>query len=165
MISPEFAPYFAKWSVVTDGVPMDTPSSWLLPVRHGTTCAMLKVYKPASDERHGVDFLKYIDGDGAVRVIEADDGALLMERAVGSKSLMEMALNGEDIQSAEILADTVLRLHAPRSLAAPKTLVPLEIQLMSLFKRQNDHALLRNCASLARGLLERQNDIIPLHGD
>jgi streptomycin 6-kinase len=165
MISPEFAVHLAKWSVVPDGVPMDTPSSWLLPVRYGTTSAVLKVYKPASDERHGADFLKYLDGNGAVRVMEADDTALLMERAVGSRSLMEMAVKGEDIQSAEILADTILRLHAPRSLEIPKTLVPLETQFMCLFKRANDHPLLRKCASLARKLLEGQNDIIPLHGD
>jgi streptomycin 6-kinase len=165
MIGPEFAVQLAKWSVLPDGVPMDTPSSWVLFVGHGTASAVLKVYKTASDERHGADFLKYLGGDGAVRVMEADDTALLMERAVGSRSLMEMAVNGEDIQSAEILADTILRLHAPRSSAIPKTLVPLETQFMSLFKRANDHPLLRTCASLAHRLLERQSDIVPLHGD
>jgi streptomycin 6-kinase len=88
-----------------------------------------------------------------------------MERASGPRSLVGMATSGADIQAAEILADTVLRLHAPRLRPIPPTLTPLERQFASLFQRSGDHALLSRCAAVAQGLLAGQRDIVPLHGD
>jgi streptomycin 6-kinase len=161
-----FTAHLEKWNIIPDGSSIETPSSLLMPVKRGAAPAMLKVYKPLSDERHGTDYLKYIAGDGAVRVFDADDDAVLMERAIGSRSLFAMAINGEDLQSAEILADVVERLHAPQiNRQIPKTLVPLEHQFASLFTSAGEHSLLKTCAAVARKLLECQSDIIPLHGD
>jgi streptomycin 6-kinase len=166
MTSAAFAVHLEKWNVVPDGSSIDTASSWLIPVRRGAALAMLKVYKPTSDEQHGADYLKYIGGDGAVRVFEADDRALLMERAVGSRSLFDMAVKGGDVQSAEILADVVEQLHAPRTgRQIPRSLIPLEHQFASLLRRANEHSLLQKCASVALNLLERQSDVIAIHGD
>jgi len=80
MINSVFTPLLAKWGAVPDGPELDTPSSWLLPVRLVSAPAMLRVFKPNSDERHGSEYLKYLGGHGAVRVLAADDAALLMER-------------------------------------------------------------------------------------
>jgi streptomycin 6-kinase len=166
MITSAFAVHLEKWDILPDGSPIDTASSWLIPVRRGAALAMLKVYRPTSDERCGAEYLRYVDGDGAVRVLEADGMALLMERAVGSRSLFDMAVKGGDIQSAEIMAGVVEQLHAPRiARQIPRSLVPLEHQFASLFKRANEHCLLEKCASVALHLLERQSDVIPMHGD
>jgi len=166
MISSVFSVHLEKWNLALDGSPIDTPSSWLIPVRCGAALAVLKVYKPASDERYGADYLRYVGGDGAVRVFEADGGALLMERAVGSRSLFDMAVKGGDIQSAEILAAVVEQLHAPRiARQIPRSLVPLERQFASLFKRANEHSLFEKCASVALDLLGRQSHVMPMHGD
>lgn len=165
MTDPALAACLAKWSLVTDGRLIETPSSWLVPVRRGAVPAMLKIFKPASDERNGTALLRYFDGEGAVRVIEADGDALLMERAGGPRSLVAMATSGADIEAAEILADTVAKLHAPRSGPVPRTLTPLEDQFAALFEREQEHLLLTRCVSVARRLLASQHDIVPLHGD
>jgi len=165
MTGPDLATYLTKWAVVPDGKLIETPSSWLMPVRRGAVLAMLKIFKPASDERNGTELLRYLDGEGAVRVIEADDDALLMEHADGPRSLVDMAISGADIQAAEILAQTVSRLHAPRDRRIPPVLTPLEQQFSSLFRQADGHPLLARCASVARSLLASQHDIVPLHGD
>src|SRR5260370_31152868 len=114
MISSVFSVHLEKWNLALDGSPIDTPSSWLIPVRCGAALAVLKVYKPASDERYGADYLRYVGGDGAVRVFEADGGALLMERAVGSRSLFDMAVKGGGIPFSGILGPLVQPLPPPR---------------------------------------------------
>jgi streptomycin 6-kinase len=159
------AAHIAKWGLVPDGPEIQTPSSWLMPVRQAAAAAMLKVHKAQSDERASADYLRYVDGDGAVRVMMADYEALLMERAVGSRSLLDMAVGGEDVEAAEILAGTVAKLHAPRAGPAPRTLVPLEQQFASLFERVSEHPLLGRSAAIARVLLGAPRDVIALHGD
>jgi streptomycin 6-kinase len=160
-----FGAHIAEWRLAPDGSEIETPSSWLLPVRQSEVRAMLKVYKPGSDERHGTDYLRYVEGDGAVRAMIADDEALLMERATGSRSLLDIAVTGGEASAGEILAGTVARLHRPRAAALPPTLVPLEQHFASLFERASEHALLARGAAVARVLLGTPRDVIPLHGD
>jgi streptomycin 6-kinase len=160
-----FAAHIAKWRLVAEGPEIETPSSWLLPVRQAAAPAMLKVYKPGSDERHGTDYLRYVEGDGAVRVMAADEEALLMERATGSRSLFDMAVNGGDAGAGEILAGIVAKLHRPRVAPPPPTLVPLERHFASLFERASEHRLLGRSAATARALFSTSQDVIPLHGD
>jgi streptomycin 6-kinase len=165
MFRPEVALHIEKWMLVPDGAEIETPSSWLLRVKHQSTPAMLKTYKPTSDEHNGTDYLKYIDGEGAVRILAADDSALLMERASGTRSLTNMSLSGEDLLAATIFSNTIARLHTPRRFPIPDTLVPLERQFKSLFMRAHEHATLNVCAAVAQSLLASQTDVIPLHGD
>jgi streptomycin 6-kinase len=100
-----------------------------------------------------------------VRVIDANDTAVLMERADGPRSLTSMAVSGSDVEAAEILAETVLQLHAPRAGPIPSTLVPLKFQFGALFTRAVDHEFLARCATVARHLLATPHDAVPLHGD
>jgi len=104
-------------------------------------------------------------GYGAVRVLAADETALLMERATGPRSLVAMVLSSEDIEAAEILAITTTKLHEPRGWPIPKSLVPLNEHFESLFKRAAEHDLLNLSASVAKFLLDTQRDVFPLHGD
>ena len=126
---------------------------------------MLKMLKPSSDERRAAAWLRYIDGDGAVRLYESDESALLLERADGPRSLTAMvAANGDD-QTAEILADTVAKLHAPRSGHIPPRLTPLQEWFSSLYAHESATPLLGRCAAVARKLLANARDVAPLHGD
>jgi len=165
MIPPVFTSPLEKWGAVPDGCELDTPSSWLLPVQLASNLAMLKVFKPGSDERHSSDYLEYLGGYGAVRLLAADDTALLMERAIGTRSLLAMVLSGKDIEAAEILADTVIKLHEHRARPVPQSLVQLERHFESLFRRAAEHPLLNLSASVATFLLDTQCDVLPLHGD
>ena len=165
MTGPELDARLAAWGLVPDGSLFETPSSWLMPVRRDRTPAMLKIFKPTSDERDATALLRYYGGEAAVRVLAADDGALLMERAEGGRSLGAMATSGADIEAAEILADTLLRLHAPCAEPIPRSLTALESQFESLFRRAAEHELLARAAAVARDLLASRREVVPLHGD
>ncbi len=54
---------------------------------------MLKL-TPEPDEIRGAGLLEWWQGRGAVRVLERSNGALLMERPLGTRSLVEMSLSG-----------------------------------------------------------------------
>jgi len=60
-----------------------------------------------------------------VRLIAADDAALLIERANDEPSLAVMALSGSDEDSAHILAAVVAKLHAARPRQSPAAMPPL----------------------------------------
>jgi len=117
--------YLRKWRLASDGCLLETRTSWLLPVRRLGEPAMLKMLKQSSDEYAAADLLDYFAGDGAVRLIASDQDALLMERANNDVSLSAMAISGGDEHAAEILADCVMRLHAPRQSPTPDGLTPL----------------------------------------
>jgi streptomycin 6-kinase len=157
--------YLTRWRLDPDGAPIETRSSWLLPVRCGGTPAMLKVLKPGSDERNAATILRYFGGSGAVRLFEADECALLMERADGRRSLVSMVERGEDVEAAEILAQVVRNLHAPHASAVPTGLTPLVEWFSALDDHRHDLPILGACATVARGLLTGEGDIVPLHGD
>jgi streptomycin 6-kinase len=154
-----------KWSLQPEGGLIETHTSQLLPVRHVDGPAMLKVLKPASDEQAGADMLRYFAGNGAVRLIAADDDAWLMERAGGNPSLIAMALSGCDDQAAAILADCVAQLHAPRDVPAPSGLIRLDTWFRSLLARESELPILARCAAVARELLATEHQIVVLHGD
>jgi len=161
----KIAHYSLFWSLTIDGDGFETPSSWIQPVRRGHESAILKVLKPASDEQNAAGLLAYYDGEGAVLLLEADPGALLLERAEGARSLSDLATSGQDLEAAATLADTITRLHAPRRQAVPAALTPLDRQFDSLFDHENHSSLLRRCADVARGLLSAKGEATPLHGD
>jgi streptomycin 6-kinase len=136
-----------------------------LPVRNDGGAAILKVMKSTSDEGNAAAFLRYVAGDGAVRLLAADDHALLLERATGPRSLKTMAISGADVGAAEILSETVVKLHAPRGSPLPDGLYPLRDWFSSLFARESDLPLLGRCAAIARALLANEREVLPLHGD
>lgn len=153
------------WDLKPDGVPTETHSSWLLPVRRGDAPAILKLMKLSSDERDAAALLRYYDGNGAVRLYEEHDNVLLLERASGPRSLMTMATTGNDAEAAELLAQTVGKLHAPRAGATPEGLTPLRDWFSSLYDHADDISILGRCAAMARRLMASERDVVPLHGD
>lgn len=165
-MSPEgIARYRSRWRLQPEGEPLETPTSWLQAVACPLGPAMLKILKPESDEGNAPALLRYWDGEGAVRLYQAEDAAFLMERAEGPRSLPDMALSGQDLEAAAILADAVERLHGTRTLPLPRELTPLATQFASLFERRADHPLLQRCAGVAEVLFEQPQDVRPLHGD
>jgi streptomycin 6-kinase len=76
-----------------------------------------------------------------------------------------MATSGGDVGAAEILAETVAKLHAPRASPPPDGLHPLRTWFASLFVRESELPLLGRCAAVARALLGAERDLLPLHGD
>jgi streptomycin 6-kinase len=157
--------YVDLWRLEPDGIPFDTAHSWLLAVRQGGVPAILKLRKTTSDEHLTAALLAYYDGRGAVRLLQAHERAVLMERACGVRSLWAMATSGEDDAAAEILADMIAELHAPRTQPRPAGLMPLAEWFASLFHQRARSPLFAAAADVAKTLLAHPHDETVLHGD
>lgn len=147
---------------------MHTHGSDLLPVLTADGVrAMLKLPR-WPEERTGSALMRWWNGHGAARVLDADDdGALLMERAVGGRSLLQQAENGgeEDDQASRIICGVLDRLHAPRS-ASPPALKPLAEWFSAVrVQAARRGGVLVHCARVADVLLADAQDVVPLHGD
>jgi streptomycin 6-kinase len=159
-----FDSWLKRWALVSDGEPIITPGSRLLPVRQGDVPAMLKIAVD-TEEKFGNLLMTWWDGDGAARVYAHHGDGLLMERAMGRRSLMHMALSGQDDDASCILCAALARLHAPRGTALPP-LVPLTRWFASLRVAavQQGGAFSLSLAS-AEALLATPQDEVVLHGD
>ncbi|MGE8154912.1 aminoglycoside phosphotransferase family protein [Pseudomonas vancouverensis] len=159
-----FDPWLERWALVADGEPIITPGSRLLPVRLNDLPAMLKIAVDA-DEKVGNLLMTWWDGEGAARVYAHHGDGLLMERAMGQRSLMQMALNGEDDEASRILCAALARLHAPRPIPPPP-LIPLAPWFASLRKvaatRGGAYSLSLATADV---LLAEPQETVVLHGD
>ncbi len=159
-----FEPWLTRWSLVTDGAPIITPGGRLLPVRLGATPAMLKVAMD-NDEKHGNRLMTWWDGDGAAQVLAHHEDGLLMERAMGRRSLMHMAMHGEDDEASRILCSALARLHAPRPMRSPP-LVELGPWFASLRIAAVQHGGLYDLSlQTAEALFAAPQDVVVLHGD
>ncbi|MCX5494229.1 3'-kinase [Kaistia dalseonensis] len=159
-----FSPYLTRWRLTADGAPIETATSHLLPVLHAGNPAMLKLLKPSSDEGPGIAALGWFGGAGAVRLIAAKDDAVLMERAIGTRSLTEMAISGDDQGAIRIIAAVAMQLHAPRA-TPPPALPDLTRRFRALFETGASHPVLPRCAAMARRLLAAPRSVGVLHGD
>lgn len=153
----------AAWALAPDGALITTRSSWVSPVRRAGKPAMLKVAR-IPDEHAGYRLMRWWDGEGAAKVLEADDGALLLERAVSGRDLAQMSRRGDDDEACRLLCAVAARLHARRSGALPD-LHPLASWFQPLFDLAPRHPALAAAAKVARGLLADPRDVGPLHGD
>ena len=78
-------------------------------MQSGGKPALLKVYKPNSDETRGADILRHWGGR-AVRVYAADEAAMVIERIVPALPLSALAADDDD-RATHIWCDVVHRLH------------------------------------------------------
>jgi Aminoglycoside/hydroxyurea antibiotic resistance kinase len=113
MLNP-FDPWIVRWTLKVDGVPFITSSgSHLLPVLQGNQPAMLKI-AGNEEERQGGELMEWYGGVGAADVLDREGIALLMERAMGQRSLSHMARNGSDDEATRILCRTAALIHQAR---------------------------------------------------
>jgi streptomycin 6-kinase len=109
-VAAALSAYLKKWALEPDGAAFETPSSHLQYVKHRGAPAVLKIPKPESDEHQGAAILIYWGGP-AVRVLEHDAQALLVERARPGTTLAELFEAGRDEEATHIWCDVVERLH------------------------------------------------------
>lgn len=114
-ILPYLNVHLAKWRLTPDGTPFETPSSWLCPVRHGRQPAILKVFKPDSDEAPSARYLALHKGRGTVRVLAGDDRAILLERVDPGTRLTTYPLDGRDDDATHVICDTVEKLQSAKA--------------------------------------------------
>jgi streptomycin 6-kinase len=95
-----------RWNLTVEQT-SETESSFLAFGTRGHQPVVLKVVKRQGDEWHSGEVLEAFKGNGAVRVYEHVEGALLLERAVPGESLVGMAIGGKDEDATAILADVI----------------------------------------------------------
>src|SRR5215212_11835965 len=162
---PALDEYLARWRLTPAGTPLTTLTSILLPVRREGMPAMLKVATEV-EERRGAESMIWWGGDGAARVLAHSGDALLMERAIGEGSLVEMVRNDRDDEASRIICAVASSLHAPRDRPPPRSLVPLTRWFAELEPAAAQHGgLLSQASAVASELLDEPRDVVVLHGD
>ncbi|AIG01637.1 aminoglycoside phosphotransferase family protein [Pseudomonas fluorescens] len=159
-----FDQYLKRWDLAIDGEAFASRNGYLLPVRRHGMPAMLKISQVA-EEQAGSLLMAWWDGEGAAPVLAQEGEALLMARAQGAASLIQMVKGGRDEEATRILCDVAARLHAPRARPTP-AVVPLTQWFEALWPGAERHGgILEHCASTARELLAAPQDVAVLHGD
>nr|WP_218568379.1 aminoglycoside phosphotransferase family protein [Pseudomonas sp. H9] len=159
-----FDKYLKQWELTIDGEAFVSLNGNLLPVRQRGLPAMLKISQEP-EEQAGNQLMAWWGGDGAAPVLAHDGGALLMERAQGSASLVQMVKCGQDDEATRILCAVAVRLHVPRAKPIPE-LVPLVQWFEALWSMAATHGgILEHCARAASELLADPRDVAVLHGD
>lgn len=159
-----FDKYLKRWDLTLDGEAFASLNGNLLPVRQRGLPAMLKISQVA-EEQAGSLLMAWWDGEGAAPVLAHDGEALLMQRALGSASLVQMVSSGLDDEATRILCTVAAHLHKPRVKPLPP-LVPLEHWFEALWSAAARHGgILEHCARTARELLADPRDVGVLHGD
>ena len=158
-----------------DGAAWPTDDALLLPVRREGLRLLLKIVDPAGDETAQADVLRRLDGAGAVRVVDGDATAFVMERLepVGP-TLAQMALGGRDAEATGVLCDLIAAMQARLNDggAVVPGLMPLADRTGSLRAalRRTDlpgdlMAMLRWGADHADRMLGDAGPAVALHGD
>ncbi len=157
-------PYLDQWKLEAAGASFATSTAILQPVTcQNGLAAMLRVETRDTGDTSGADLLQAWTGNSAAQLYALEGRALLMERAVGTRNLIEMAQSGQDAAATQILCETAHRLHA-QTITPPASLIPLEHWFRSLTEPSHT-GLLATCADTARGLLDKGHHPVPLHGD
>ena len=95
-----------RWRLeLSDPLPGGNVALVLGATREDGTAAVLKLSFPEEESEHEPDALEHWDGAGAVRLLERDDGAMLLERVSPGTPLWDVA----DDEAATVTAARVLR--------------------------------------------------------
>jgi len=160
--------YCGKWGLEKPALLAKTLTSDVYKVKLGGEDAALKILSEAGRkfESKGAAVLRCFGGNGATRLLNADEGAHLLEYISGSplKTLVEQ---GNDDAATETLCELIAKLHSYTG-PCPTELISMERNFRSLFERAGgpgEGPLYEKGAKLARELIASANDLRVLHGD
>ena len=155
------------WRVVTDRSLRASPTAL---VAFGDIDGRPVVVKLArgDDERRAAAALCHYAGHGAVRLLAAKEGALLLERAVPGVPLTARVHDGRDDEATSILCEVIAALHRPEpprggfpGVAAWGSALDAEPPA----DRRLPTAMLDRARGLQRDLVSSQQNERLLHGD
>jgi streptomycin 6-kinase len=162
----------ARWGLKV-GEPFgdDGAVSWVAPAATaGGSEAVLKLFLPDLENRHEADALRHYGGRGAVRLLEDEPGALLLERLRPGTSLWQLQ---DDDEAARIVAGLLEQLwHAPgeghpfRTLTGDAMRWSDEIpEAWAALRRPFERELADLGGTLAAELAQSQGEQVVLHQD
>lgn len=167
---PNLATLVAKWHLTDVQLRAETPRAWLFRVQTETgEPAALKILKPAGigSEGRQSDLLRVWAGNGAVKCLASDGANYLMEWLNGPL-LGDLARNGDDMGSAEILAKTAQNLHCNERPDFVPDLRQFTMPLADIQPSQmpeGSHALFTKAKEMLARLLADAPAPTLLHGD
>ena len=129
---------------------------------------VLKLAKGAGDEARSGEMLRAFGTEGAVRVYEAEVGAVLLERLEPGEELVSLVRRGDDDQATRILADVIARLAGHEAPHGTVTVAEYG-RAFDWYVRTDDQQipadLVREAHDLYRNLAATQDTAMLLHGD
>lgn len=164
--------YLKLWTLSDPHLIAQTATSHVYTVTSGGETVVLKLLTPLGekDERFGAISLRHFNGRGAVRLLNEDPQALLMEYLEGG-DLVPLVRSGGDEQATAIIGDVLNALHAAPLQSPPEGLRSLRSWFRALFdKAKQDRAagldtIFMRAATLADKVLSEPGDVYVLHGD
>lgn len=160
--------YVQQWGLTIERE-IVTPSGIICFGKQGNVPIVLKVPHPHSDEVQQKDVLRYYNGNGAVRVLQAENQALLLERLVPGRPVRALTDSGSDAQATRIFCQTAKQLHTAKgTLTGFKTLAELASGFDS-YRKRGDQTLsiteVNQAQDVFLSLLSSQAAPVLLHGD
>lgn len=157
----------AAWRVTPERT-TETGSSVLVFGHRADRAVVLKVIKRQRDEWLSGRVLQCFDGRGVVRLLEHEDGALLLEWLKPGESLVSMAVGGCDRQATELLANVIRRMpdrDSPDGIPTVEDLGRSFDRCPARGGNRIPQTLCREAAQLYRELCVSQRRPRLLHGD
>lgn len=160
--------YCAKWSLTTPTKIASTFTSEVYKVQTAQGPAVLKILneKGRNFEVHGATVLKCFNGHGAVKILNADEGAHLLE-FINGPDLKTLVNEGRDDEATNIICDVINKLHQYRG-DVPENLISMERNFRSLYKKVETEPLDSIYVAglrVAERLMASPVDPRVLHGD
>lgn len=156
--------YKLLWGLSDDGDAFATHSSLFQPVIYEDLKCMLKI-TVGNEERRGNSLMVLYNGNSVPRILQHDESALLMKRAIEQGSLAEIAKNGRDDEASRVICSVVAKLHAQKG-PYPKGLVPLDIWFKDLEPAAAKYCgIFEKCSETVNKLLNNPTGQVVLHGD
>lgn len=157
--------YTKLWKLSPSGDSFFTYCSLLQPVIYKGTAAMIKIPMEA-EERKGSLLMVWWDGNGAAKVLEHDENALLLERISGDHiSLIDMVQQNRDNEATSIICSVAKKLHLIKKDPLLE-ITTLERWFSDLWPAAAKYGgIIKECAVIAQDVLVNQNDTAVLHGD
>lgn len=112
LFSSQHEVYLHKWKLSAPTKRLETFSSFLYWCLDADQPVVLKIYKDHSDEAASARLLSHYDDNGAVRVLQNDDYACLIEQVGDGHELVELTRTGDDAKATQIFCNVVKNLHA-----------------------------------------------------
>lgn len=160
--------YMQKWSLEAPKLLAETYTSQVYLVQQNQQDVVLKLLNEVGirDEKRGAIALRYFEGNGSARLLDARDDAHLLEYLQGD-DLVSMVKAGRDDDATHIIGNVVKTLHTQNNTIIPDDLHTLRRRFQSLFEyvAGNDNSTLKYGADIAEELLSTEQDPVVLHGD
>ncbi len=166
--SAEVAKYLIDWELSSPTEIAMSQTNCIYKVIYNNTQAVLKILTPLGKKFEATSSrtLQCFGGKGAVRLLEFDEWALLLEYIDGD-NLATLVRTGYDLRAAQVICDIIDQLHQ-YSGPVPSEVYDLRRQFQSLFLRakiETSDSIYFKTAKVAEHLVATEKNQRLLHGD